>query len=170
MLDLMQNIMTQTEQSKHEVLRSLPYGLYVVALQRSSGEDPNALVVSWLTQCSFEPPLLLLALRRDSSSLEILKDGKAFSVNLIDELDHDLARRFVRPAHRVGHKLEPEDYAVEAGGTPVLGRALAFIECQMVQLFEPGDHVLVVSRVVNVGRRRDGELLMAADLGWHYGG
>jgi flavin reductase (DIM6/NTAB) family NADH-FMN oxidoreductase RutF len=61
---------TRRNRVMHEILRQLPYGLYVVGV-RGNG-DLNAMTASWVTQCSFEPPLLMVAVRRPSRSYEFL--------------------------------------------------------------------------------------------------
>jgi flavin reductase (DIM6/NTAB) family NADH-FMN oxidoreductase RutF len=159
----------QRNRTVHEILRQMPYGLYVVGLRGNDG-DFNALIVSWLTQCSFDPPLLMIAVRKESRSYDLVKQGKAFSVNLIDKRDRRLARELVKPADRVGNKLKKVTHVEGSTGAPILHKAFAYVECKVREIHEPGDHAIVIGEVVNGGKHGTGDPLMCSDLRWHYGG
>ncbi len=154
----------------HEILREFRYGIYIVGVKGRDEDDTNALLVSWLTQCSFEPPLLMMAVRRDSRSFELIREGQAFSVNIISPDQKDLARRFVKPSDRVGDKFEDTAEPGGATGAPVLRDALAHLECRVQSITEPGDHAVVIGEVVNAVRREAGPQLMCSDMPWTYGG
>jgi flavin reductase (DIM6/NTAB) family NADH-FMN oxidoreductase RutF len=153
----------------HEVLRQIPYGLHVVGV-RGKGEAMNAFVASWVTQCSFDPPLLMVAVRAGTRSHDLVKAGKVFTLNLIDRRDRDLIRKLVKPADRVGDKLGKVGHVEEDTGAPILRRAFAFVECRVREMREPGDHAVVIGEVVHAGVHGRGEPLTCGDLGWHYGG
>ncbi len=147
----------------------MPYGLYVVGVRGKDGEM-NALAVSWVTQCSFEPALLMVALRKDSKSYDLLKRGQVFSLNLLDKSEREVVRTIEKPARLTGRKLERVAHVEESTGAPILRDAFAYIECKVRNIYEPGDHALVVGEVVHAGLFSPGEPLMCADLKWHYGG
>jgi flavin reductase (DIM6/NTAB) family NADH-FMN oxidoreductase RutF len=155
----------------HEILRQIPYGIYVVGVRgNGTGDGFNALIVSWMTQCSFDPPLLMIAVRKPSRSYDLVKQGEAFSVNFIDKSDRRLARQLVKPADRAGDKLGKVGHVEEETGAPILRKAFAYLECKVREIHEPGDHAIVIGQVVNAGRHGSGEPLMCSDLRWHYGG
>lgn len=154
----------------HDILREFPYGIYFVGVRGNKEEDTNALLVSWLTQCSFDPPLLMMALRADSRSCELIRDGQVFSVNIVDSENRELARQLVKPADRVGDKLRDTSEPGEKTGAPVLREALAYLECRVHSITQPGDHAVVVGEVVHAGRRGSGRQLMCSDMQWTYGG
>ena len=52
---------------KKTVLRMFTYGLYAATAKH--GSDVSIMTVNWLTQCSFEPPLLVLAVEGGSAAL-----------------------------------------------------------------------------------------------------
>ena len=51
-------------EAKKKVLRSFTYGLYV--LTAKDGDEVAAGTVNWVTQASFQPPLVAVGLKRDS--------------------------------------------------------------------------------------------------------
>jgi flavin reductase (DIM6/NTAB) family NADH-FMN oxidoreductase RutF len=59
----------------HETLRQIPYGLYVVGTRGEGGGEMNVMAASWVTQCSFDPPLIMVAVRRPSRSYDLIKRG-----------------------------------------------------------------------------------------------
>ena len=154
----------------HEALRQIPYGLYVVGVRGRGNEELNAIVTSWVTQCSFDPPLLMIAVRKPSRSYDLIKAGKVFSLNLLDKKERHVMRTLERPSRVAGDKLGKVGHVEEDTGAPVLRHAFAYIECKVVAIQEPGDHALVIGEVVHAGVRGKGESLMCADLKWHYGG
>jgi flavin reductase (DIM6/NTAB) family NADH-FMN oxidoreductase RutF len=152
----------------HETLRQMPYGLYVVGV-RADGEM-NAMAASWVTQCSFEPPLLLVAVRKDSRSYDLVKAGKVFSLNLLDKKERRLIRVLERPARSAGDKLGKVGHVEEDTGAPILRHAFAYVECKVRAIYEPGDHALIVGEVVHAVLRQRGQPLLCSDLKWHYAG
>jgi flavin reductase (DIM6/NTAB) family NADH-FMN oxidoreductase RutF len=154
----------------HEALRQMPYGLYVIGVRGNGDGAMNALAASWVTQCSFDPPLVMVAVRKPSRSYDLVKTGKAFSLNLLDKRDWPIIRTLERPARSAGDKLGKIGHVEEDTGAPILRHAFAYAECKVRAIYEPGDHALVVGEVVHAGLRGQGEPLMCADLHWHYGG
>lgn len=152
----------------HEILRQIPYGLYVVGV-RANG-DMNAMTASWVTQCSFEPPLLMVAVHKPSLTYDLVKAGRVFSLNLLDKKDRKIIRQLEPPARSAGDKLGKVGHTEEDTGAPILRHAFAFLECKVRAIYEPGDHALVVGEVVHAVRKEQGDPLVCADLKWHYAG
>ena len=159
----------RVDQELHEVLRMIPYGLQILGV-RGEGGETNATVVSWLMQCSFFPPLIAVALRKPSRTLDLLLDGNVFSVNFIDSSHQEIARELVKPYAMVGDKLHGLSFSEETTGAPILDEAFAFLECNVQSINEPGDHAIVVGEVIRAGFHGEGKPLTCADMGWHYGG
>jgi flavin reductase (DIM6/NTAB) family NADH-FMN oxidoreductase RutF len=159
---------TQRDRMVHEALRQMPYGLYVVGV-RADGEL-NAMTASWVTQCSFDPPLMLVAVRRPSRTYELVKAGKVFTLNLLDKKERRLIRMLERPARSAGDKLGKVGHVEEDTGAPILRHAFAYVECKVREIYEPGDHALIVGEVVNAVLKGRGESLLCSDLKWHYAG
>jgi flavin reductase (DIM6/NTAB) family NADH-FMN oxidoreductase RutF len=153
-----------------DALRRLVYGLVVVGAR--TADEVNGMTANWVTQLSFEPRLLGVAVEQDAHTLGLIREGRVFSVNLIPKDRPDLAERFVRPQRRVGAKFEGEVgfHPGPATGAPFLDAHAGAVECRLVAEHPVGDHVLVVGEVV--GGEVGGETppLALADLGWHYGG
>jgi flavin reductase (DIM6/NTAB) family NADH-FMN oxidoreductase RutF len=154
----------------HETLRQIPYGLYVVGVRGNGGGGINAMTASWVTQCSFDPPLVMVAVRKPSRSYDLVKAGRVFSLNLLDKKERRIIRMLERPSGSAGDKLGKVGHVEEDTGAPILRHAFAYAECKVRAIYEPGDHALVVGEVVHAVMRTRGDLVTCADMKWHYAG
>ena len=155
-------------QQKKKALRMVSYGLYVATAH--AGGKYAAGTVTWLSQCSFEPPLVMAGIRRDSALYRIIKTSHAFAMHIVGKSQKKLATTFFKAAEVEGDKLS--GYHFEAGktGAPVLTDAVAWFECRVVDEVKRGDHTVLVAEVVAAGVRREEEPLTVRAAGFAYGG
>src|SRR5439155_26799894 len=64
-----------------DALGHVPSGIFVFAARH--GEQETAMLASWVQQCSFEPPHVSVAVRRDRDIHDLLADGAAFTLNIV---------------------------------------------------------------------------------------
>ena len=81
--------MTLDQDAKKVLLRKIPHGLFICAVRE--GDEINGFTASWVTQGSFTPPLVVMAVRADGSSHGIIQRTKMFSLNVLREDQKDLA-------------------------------------------------------------------------------
>ncbi len=156
-------------QAKKTALRKIPHGVFVVGVKQDS--QRNAFTATWLTQVSFTPPLVAVGIRKDSRSLEMIRQDRVFSVNVLGKDQKPIAEHFVKPAGAVGEKLKEVSYSSGKTGAPILDQAIAYFECELREIAnEHGDHAVVIGEVVEAGVRKDEPALTLMDTGWHYGG
>jgi flavin reductase (DIM6/NTAB) family NADH-FMN oxidoreductase RutF len=164
------------EDAKKNALRMIPYGLYVVGVRSKEVKDPasdlNAFIASWVTQVSFKPPMVALAVRRKSRSREMIRDSGVFTLNLLGEGQKAMAETFFKDLQIDEKKMSGVGYRVGQTGAPVFPGLPAYLECQVEAFHEDGgDHDVVVGRVVGAGYRPEADgMLTHHDAGWHYGG
>ena len=153
---------------RKEVLRKLHYGVYVVAAKKD--EEIAAGVITWLSQASLEPPLVMLALRKDSKTYALVKEGGRAAVNILAADQKDLAADFFRPTKVEPDKLNGHPYTLVLG-QPVLTEVPWYFVVEAREWAGGGDHGVLVAEVVEVGKNRDAEdSLCLRDTGWSYGG
>ena len=157
-------------EAKKIALRKIPHGVYIVGVKQ--GEQLNAFTATWFTQVSFTPPLVALGIKRDSHSLDMIRQEQVFSVNFLGKEGKPLAEHFVKPATVVGEKLKDVKHRVGTTGTPILEEAIAFVECRVREIAnQHGDHAIVIGEVVEAGvTTKDAPALTLLETGWHYGG
>ena len=133
----------------------------------------HAATVSWVSQVSFEPPLVMVALRRNSHLAHAVRKAHRFAVNILDVDQETLAEKFfahlTAPAGEqtlVGHAIRGS-----VAHCPLLTDALAWLECRLAaELPSPGDHSLLLGEVTGAGIRRPGPPMVLWETPWSYGG
>jgi flavin reductase (DIM6/NTAB) family NADH-FMN oxidoreductase RutF len=156
-------------QAKKTALRGISNGAYVVGC-KGSDDDVNAFLGTWLTQSSFDPPLVMAAVKVGNTSQEMIHEARVFSVNILDTTQKDLGAKFFKPMRRTGNKFEDVEFYVAETGCPILKEAVSFFECKVVDVVERGDHWIYVGEVINAGVHREADPLTCRDAGWKYGG
>ncbi len=154
-----------------EALRLLSGGLFVLT---SCAEDTiHAAAVSWVSQVSAEPALVMVALRRNSHLAQAVRSSRRFALNILGKEQEEIARGFL--AHQVldaaNADLSGQEFRMSATRCPLLTDALAWLECRFAaELQSPGDHALILGEVTASGVRREGLPLSLLDTPWNYGG
>ncbi|HET9149194.1 MAG TPA: flavin reductase family protein [Alphaproteobacteria bacterium] len=163
--------------AKKTALRMIPYGIYVLTADDGKG-NVAAATVNWVTQTAFAPPLVVVGVKTDSGAYKIVKDARAFALNMLGKDQKGLAFTFFKPAQVTDGKLSGEAYRKGANGAPLLASAPAAVECTVKQIVEEGDHHIVVAEVTEAhlakppAGRPDAAILEMKDLGDNvfYGG
>ena len=154
--------------AKKTLLRKIPHGVFICGV--AEGEEVNGFTASWVTQGSFEPPLVVLAVRADSTSNGMIQRSGLFSLSVLAADQKDLAAVFFKPQQAVGGRFEAAPYSRGPRGLPILTDALGGVECRLVGQVAAGDHTVFVGEVVSAVLHRDGAALDLAGTGWQYGG
>jgi len=156
--------------AKKTALRMIPYGIYVLTAEDRDGNTAAA-TVNWVTQTSFDPPLIAVAVKADSGACAIVKSSGHFALNMLGKGQQGAAFAFFKPARRDGDTLSGEPIRTGTTGAPILTNAPASVECRVAEIVERGDHHIVVAEVVDArvakapdGRADDASLHMR-DLG-----
>jgi flavin reductase (DIM6/NTAB) family NADH-FMN oxidoreductase RutF len=165
------------QEAKTTALRMIPYGLYLLSTGSENG-PAAASIVNWVTQASFEPPLVAVAVRAGSSVHRILQDTRSFVLNVLGKDQRDLAVKFFRPVESEGGTIGGETFRTGETGAPIFETTPAYAECRLVESVERGDHSVFVAEVVAAGvskppqGRPDEATLWMKDLGekTFYGG
>jgi flavin reductase (DIM6/NTAB) family NADH-FMN oxidoreductase RutF len=153
---------------KKKALRMVSYGLYVVT--SCADEKYAAGTVTWLSQCSFHPPLVMAGIRRDSALHKMIKASRVFAVHVVGKGQKKLATTFFKNPVVEGDTLS--GYAFETGktGAPVLADAAAWFECHVIDETKHGDHTVFIAEVVAAGVRHEEDPLTVRAAGFAYGG
>jgi flavin reductase (DIM6/NTAB) family NADH-FMN oxidoreductase RutF len=157
---------------RRRVLWTMPYGLYVVGSR--AGERRNAMTVNWVTQLSFDPKLLGVAVENGALTRELIAEGGVFTLNIVDREDRAVVRKFTKPVEvdAGAGTLNGFPFHDGATGAPILDMALAYVDCEVRQQVPTGSHVLFVGEVVDAGFQKpeDTAPLRMEDTRMIYGG
>ena len=155
--------------AKKTILRHFPYGLYAVTV-RHDGED-HGMTANWVTQASFEPPMIAVAVENTAKTIGMIRDAHHFAVNLLQKDQRDVAGKLGRSSEQAPQKLKGvKTKPAPVSGTPVLADALGWVECRLMTTVPAGDHTLVLGEVIEAGVERDGEPLTLQEAGFKYSG
>jgi flavin reductase (DIM6/NTAB) family NADH-FMN oxidoreductase RutF len=158
---------------RRRVLWSFPSGLYVVGSRHEARR--NLMTLNWLTQVAFEPKLLAVSVEHEAFTHELITAGRVFTVNTVDREDRAIVRKFTKPvevdvAASTLNGFPYHDGPVTAA--PILDAAAAFVECEVRQTLDVGDHTLFVGEIVNAAfqKAEDTPVLRMEDTRMNYGG
>jgi flavorubredoxin/flavin reductase (DIM6/NTAB) family NADH-FMN oxidoreductase RutF len=128
--------------------------LAIVTVRRGEGENAaaGAMVASWVSQASFNPPGFTVAVARDRALEGLLHVGDHFALNLLAAgREKELMKRFLKPFAPGADRFEGLAMEQSPGGQPVLPEALAWLEATVIQRMECGDHWLIYAQVDHGG-------------------
>ena len=110
----------------------------------------------------------MFAVERLHYSVEFLRSTKNFVVNVLRDGQQRLAGLFARRYHDAeGDKLETVPVRSSETGAAILTDALSYLDCEVVEIHEAGDHLVVIGAVVDAGILNDG-MPLTAMAGPHY--
>ena len=158
------------EEAKQTVLRHFPYGLYVVTV--AHGGEEHGMTANWITQASFEPAMVVVAVENTSRTIGLIREAHHFAISLLASGQRELAGKLGRSSEHAPQKLKGvKTKPSPATNMPVLTEALGWVECRAVASLPAGDHTLVLGLVLEAGvENADAQPLTLAETGFRYSG
>jgi flavin reductase (DIM6/NTAB) family NADH-FMN oxidoreductase RutF len=153
---------------KKKALRMITYGLFVATARDETG--PAAGTINWISQGSFTPPLVMVAIKADSALHRAVAASRKFIIHVVGKDQKELATAFFRGAELSGDRLNGYRIDSRPDGIPLLADPPAWFECRVANDVRGGDHTVFVAEVVDAGVRHDVEPLTLRDTGFFYGG
>lgn len=132
----------RTEQAAGRLVGSL----CVVSAKR--GEVKSAMLASWVSQATFNPPGLTVAVAKDRALESLTHGGDKFVLNILGE-DKQLAKHFMKNFAPGEDRFAELNIEVANNGCFILTDALAYLECTVANRMECGDHWVVYATVDN---------------------
>ena len=155
------------EKYRQKSLRMFSYGVYILS-SVNEGEYCVS-TVTWVSQASFEPPMISVCIKRNSASYEIVKKRGEFILHLLGDNQKELASTFFKPTIFENEKLNGQEFSL-GNNLPLLKNIPAYIQCKVVEILENGDHPLFLAEVVDAKINNDSKPLELRKTGWTYGG
>ncbi|APB34274.1 putative flavoprotein [Gloeomargarita lithophora Alchichica-D10] len=150
-------------------LGRLSGGLYIITAEQE--QRSGAMLASWVTQASFQPLGLTIAVAKDRAIESLMQVGDSFVLNVLEAahyqhlMKHFLKRFGPGDDRFAGVKTQPAK-----NGSPILTEALAYLECTVATRMECSDHWIIYA-TVDTGRVAKPEGLTAVHhrkVGNHY--
>jgi flavin reductase (DIM6/NTAB) family NADH-FMN oxidoreductase RutF len=155
--------------AKRSALRLIPNGVYIMTAR--SANQYGAATVTWISQASFRPPLVMAAVRPQSHVFKCLEESGAAAIHVLDRAQRDLAQKFFSPTVVRDGTINGEPFSDGVTSVPILTSARAYLECLVRHILrDHGDHAVVVMEVIEAVHQQDIHPLLIAESPWQYGG
>lgn len=164
------------------VLEKLTNGLYIITTRKKGSELETreedylaAGTVAWLTQSSFEPAMITVAIQKDSDLAETIAKSYQFAVHILGSDQKQMVQEFGKTSKIDRANQTINGYAFHKGfesDLPILKDNLGYLECELVDLYKnEGDHLLFTGKVIGGElHQKQAQPLHEWRSGTHYGG
>jgi flavin reductase (DIM6/NTAB) family NADH-FMN oxidoreductase RutF len=123
-----------------------PTGVAIASVMDSQ-ETPHGLTVNSFTSVSLTPPLILICLGHEVTSLDVFRTASHFAINILAEDQREISARFARQGH---DRFDGVEWRRGEYGAPLLEGVLAEIECALRRAIPAGDHDILLGEVLRV--------------------
>jgi flavin reductase (DIM6/NTAB) family NADH-FMN oxidoreductase RutF len=154
---------------KQKALRLISNGMYIITSR--AGAKYGAATVTWLSQASFKPPLIMAAIRPESSVFACLSESRHVAIHILGSHQQEIARKFLASTDVKDSLMNGEPFTEGTTSAPILKNISSYIECNVRQIVnDGGDHALVIMEAVHAEHAGDFKPLIVAESPWKYGG
>jgi flavorubredoxin/flavin reductase (DIM6/NTAB) family NADH-FMN oxidoreductase RutF len=144
-------------------------GLYIITAKRNDVQ--SAMLASWVSQASFKPLGVSIAVAKDRAIESLMQVGDKFVLNVLEEGNYQpLMKQFLKRFAPGADRFEGVRTYPSENGAPILADALAYMECEVSSRMDTGDHWIVYCSIY-AGRVSKPEGLTAVHhrkVGNHY--
>ena len=155
---------------RKKILRAITYGLYAVTAHHNG--ERGVFTANWLSQASFDPPVVMLSVENDSSTLPLIEGSGRFVICPFTAEQRALAAALGKPKARAGDKFEALDLEIveTAGGDLALANTLGYIVCQVRDAVPAGDSVVFIADVTDIASFSEDAPLEMRAAGFRHAG
>ncbi len=148
-----------------QVVEKFTYGIYLLTCRYR--EVNHGMIVSWVSQISYDPPLLVTCVKKTRRILPVLEETGHFALHVLENTQKVILSSFKHPDPT--ERFSGLSYQILPTGVPVLTNVLGYVECEIKEKYTPGDHVLVIGEILSgESFKDDGDPLTCYDLGKVY--
>jgi flavin reductase (DIM6/NTAB) family NADH-FMN oxidoreductase RutF/rubredoxin len=140
-----------------KALRSLSYGLYVVASQKQG--KLNAQIANTVVQVTSEPPNISVCINKQNLTHEFITKSKVFTASILSQ-DTPLSfiGHFGFKSGREVDKLKGINYKLGETKAPIiLDHCLAYLEARVIDQVDVGTHTIFIGELVGADVIGEGE-------------
>lgn len=144
------------------VLASVPAPMAIVTARAADGEASGCLV-GFLTQCSIDPPRLLVCVSEPNRTHDVVGRADHLAVAFVPAGRHDLAELFGGLTGDDVDKLDRVPWQAGPHHVPLLDDCPSWVVGAIVDRYDVGDHTAVLVDVVAASGEPVGEALTMVD-------
>ena len=109
---------------------------------------PAGFAAQSFASLSLDPPLVALCPSKTSTSWPKLRESGHFCINILGESQQDISDLFAQTGI---DKFADLPWQPGQTGSPVLAGVLAYIDCELADELDAGDHTIAIGRVRDLG-------------------
>ena len=140
---------------QREIMGRFATGVTVVTIK--AGETLWGMTANAVTSLSLDPPLVLVAVDKETQTHAYLQEAGAFAMNILARDQEELSNRFAKPGPKEFSDLE---FTTGDTGSPLLAGTLGYVDCRVVEILPGGDHDIFVGEIVDGEHRAGGRPLL----------
>jgi flavin reductase (DIM6/NTAB) family NADH-FMN oxidoreductase RutF len=144
----------------------LTCGIYILTTHKDN--EKHGMIISWVSQISHEPPLVMAAVRKNRRMHPIIKEAGAFVLHVLDKNEKHLISRFKLPSPV--ERFATVQCAAGKTGAPIIKDTVAYLECRLRATYDAGDHTLFIGEAISAGVSGKGTPMTSWDYGKIYRG
>jgi flavin reductase (DIM6/NTAB) family NADH-FMN oxidoreductase RutF len=122
--------------------------------------------VSSFTSITLDPPMILVCLNKTTYVHDLIRHSAAYGVSLLAHDQEALSNRFAGLESNVTDRFEGVTTHTLETGSPLLGGAIAWLDCRLEQALGIGTHTVYVGSVVGVQVNSDAMPLVYFNRGY----
>jgi flavin reductase (DIM6/NTAB) family NADH-FMN oxidoreductase RutF len=147
-----------------QALKTLSYGLYIITV--SVGGVRNAMPASWVSQVSYDPPRIMVAVKKTRRTHAMLTKAGIFGLMVVQKgKEGDFAAYKTDDPEQ---KFAGRAVTIGGSGAPLLTEYLAAFELKLCDTIDTGDHTLFIADVVSAHTSSPGVPATTLDYGKTY--
>jgi flavin reductase (DIM6/NTAB) family NADH-FMN oxidoreductase RutF len=156
----------QEPASLREVMSQFATGITVIT---AGGERGHGMTANAFTSVSLEPPLVLTCVDRNARIHEAILCERSFGVSVLGADQEELARYFANRGRPQGMaQFDLVDCVLGSNtGAPLMSGALAWLECELTEVYHGGDHSIFLGKVLSASRGAGRQALLFFGGGFH---
>lgn len=150
-----------------DVMGNFATGITVLT---AAGDHCHGMTANAFSSLSLEPPMVLCCIARTAQMHEAILRSGHFGVSVLSAEQEHLARYFAsRNRPRGMAQFDEVDwFPARTSGAPLLTGSLAWLECELAEVYHGGDHSIFVGTVLDAARH-EGDALLFFGGGFHQG-
>lgn len=98
-----------------------------------------------VTSLSLQPPLVLMAVVRESQSRDMFAQGGCFALNILSAEQEVISNRFAFAGPKDFSGLET---ITAVTGAPILPDAIGWVDCRLRDILDGGDHDIFIGEIL----------------------
>jgi len=110
------------------------------------GGSPCGITANSFSSVSLDPPLVLWNIAKVSNSLDAYLGAEYFAVHILKDDQQYLSAHFATTDHTIYNGI---DYEISARRVPILPDVLARFDCATRDIYDTGDHHIVIGEVLS---------------------